>query len=248
MPTIRVAGNARLYYEIEGSGPLVFLLHGGTGTGAYDWEHLRGPLARNHRVVVPDMRGHGRSSDPEWLLGPEAVGDDMLALADHLGARPAATIAFSVGASSMLTLLLREPRATGALVAIAPSLHPRPDRVDDLVAGPWPRDLTELHHEHGTGPDHWLRLREQMARAFWRDFPTLTDEELATIATPLLAVWGDRDPIEPVETGLRLARAVMNGQLLVLPGAGHFIPRGRAAELVPVIERFLSRTSGQGDR
>ncbi len=247
MPSIDVAGNARLHYEIDGEGPLLFLLHGGTGTGTYDWEHLRGPLAGTHRVVVPDMRGHGRSSDPEWLLGPKAVGDDVLALADHLGERPAATIAFSVGASSMLTLLLREPEATGALVAIAPSLHPRPDRVDEVVAGRWPKDLTDLHHEHGTGADHWMRLREQMAREFWRDFPTLTDEELATISIPLLAVWGDRDPIEPVETGLRLARAVPNGQLLVLPGAGHFIPRGRAAELVPVIEHFLGRAAREGD-
>ena len=46
MPVIEVAGGARLHYEIEGDGPLLLLLHGGTGTGAYDWEHLRVPLAR----------------------------------------------------------------------------------------------------------------------------------------------------------------------------------------------------------
>ena len=63
MPVIEIAGRARLHYEIEGDGPLLLLLHGGTGTGAYDWEHLRVPLARGHRVVVPDMRGHGRSSE-----------------------------------------------------------------------------------------------------------------------------------------------------------------------------------------
>lgn len=241
MPVIEIAGDARLHYEIEGEGPLLLLLHGGTGTGAYDWEHLRTPLARRHRVVVPDMRGHGRSSDPEWLLGPDQVGDDILALIEHLGEAPAATVAFSVGATSMLKLLVRRPDATGAFVAIAPSLHARPDRVEGITSGPWPQGLVELRHEHGEGEGHWRKLRNRLAHAFWRDFPAFSDEQLASIPVPLLAVWGDRDPIEPVETGIRLARSVQQGELLVLPSAGHFIPRGRATELLPVLERFLER-------
>jgi pimeloyl-ACP methyl ester carboxylesterase len=241
MPVIDIAGGARLHYEIEGEGPLLLLLHGGTGTGEYDWGQLLPPLAERYRVVVPDMRGHGRSSDPEWLLGPDQVGDDVLALIDHLGEAPAATVAFSVGATSMLKLLVRRPDATRAFVAIAPSLHARPDRVEGITSGPWPQGLVDLHHEHGEGPGHWKKLRNRLAHAFWKDFPAFTDEQLASIPVPLLAVWGDRDPIEPVETGLRLARTVQNGELLVLPRAGHFIPHGRAEELLPVIEGFLER-------
>lgn len=246
MPFIEVAGGARLHYEVTGEGPLLLLLHGGTGTGAYDWEHLLPNLARRHRVVVPDMRGHGRSSDPEWLLAPDQVGDDVLALVAHLGETPAATIAFSVGATAMLKLLVRRPETTRTFVAIAPSLHARPDRVEGITSGPWPQGLVELRHEHGEGPGHWQKLRSRLAHTFWREFPAFSDEQLRSIPVPLLAVWGDRDPIEPVETGLRLARTVQRGELLVLPNAGHFIPRGRADELLPVVERFLARHLDSG--
>lgn len=241
MPTVDVAGNAQLHYEIEGEGPLVLLVHGGTGTGSYDWEHLRGPLAQRYRLLIPDLRGHGRSSDPEWLLGADQVGDDILALLDHVGARPVAAIAFSIGAASMLRLLSRRPDLTDAFVAIAPSLQSRPERVAGITSGPWPQGLVDLRHEHGEDAEHWKRLRNRLAKEFWQDFEAFTDEELALIPVPTLAVWGDRDPIEPVETGLRLARTMPAGEILVLPNAGHFIPRGRADELLPVLEHFLAR-------
>ncbi|MBM3678019.1 MAG: alpha/beta hydrolase [Actinobacteria bacterium] len=241
MPGLRTADGADLHFELEGEGPLLLLVHGGTGTGAYDWEHLRPALARSYRLLVPDLRGHGRSSDPGWLLGPEAIGDDVLALIDHVGERPVATVAFSIGAAAMLRLAIRQPAFTGALVPIAPSLHARPDRVEAVTTGPWPQGLVDLVHEHGEHGDHWKRLRNRLAQTFWRDFPEITDDELGSIAVPLLAVWGDRDPIEPVETGLRLARTVQRGQLLVVPDAGHFLMRTRAEELLLVLERFLAR-------
>jgi pimeloyl-ACP methyl ester carboxylesterase len=241
MPSFAAAGAARIHYDDEGSGPLVVLLHGGTGTGAYDWEFQRGPLSNRFRLVIPDMRGHGRSSDPEFLLGPEQIGEDLLGLIDHLGERPAAIVAFSVGATATLRLLCRRPDITDAFVTIAASLHARPDRVQGIVEGPWPSGLTALHHEHGSGPQHWRRLRERLSASFWRDFEAIDDDDLAGMTVPTLAVYGDRDPIEPVEIGLRIARAVPEGELLVLPGAGHFISRSHPEELNLHVLRFFER-------
>src|SRR5439155_1148029 len=87
----------------EGVGPLVMLVHGGTGTGAYDWEFQRGRLAQRYRLLVPDVRGHGRSNDPEWLLGIDQIGEDVLRLIDEVGERPAAVIAFSIDAGHFVT-------------------------------------------------------------------------------------------------------------------------------------------------
>jgi pimeloyl-ACP methyl ester carboxylesterase len=240
VPYIEAAGAARIYYEIEGEGPSVLLVHGGTGTSEYDWELQRDQLSEDYRLVLMDMRGHGRSNDPEWLLGIEQIGKDVVQLVDELGERPAAIIAFSVGASAVMRLLALEPDLTDAFVTIGPSPSPKPERVTQIDEGPWPQELIELRHEHGD-VDHWRRLRSRLVRSVWRDPAPMTDDELARIAMPTLVVAGDRDSIEPVETAVRICRALPRGELLVLPGAGHFAHRDRPEEFNAVVERFLAR-------
>jgi pimeloyl-ACP methyl ester carboxylesterase len=240
MPQIEAAGGARLYYDDEGSGPMVMLIHGGTGTGDYDWEHQRAPLARRYRVITPDLRGHGHSSDPQWLLGLEQVAQDTLALIDELGTRPAAIVSFSIGATAMLRLLCARPDLTDAFVCIGASRQGRPEDVPGIVAGGWPRELRALRHEHSEDPDHWRRLRERLATS-WATELALSDDDLHRVAIPTLVVCGDRDVIEPVESTLDLARTLPAGELLVLPGAGHFVSRDRPRELNACVEAFLDR-------
>jgi pimeloyl-ACP methyl ester carboxylesterase len=240
LPHIQAAGGARLHYEDEGAGPVVILIHGGTGTGAYDWEHQRPALARGHRVITPDLRGHGRSSDPEDLLGLDQIAQDVLALVDVLDCRPAAIVSFSIGATAMLRLLCRRPDVTDAFVAIGASRAGRPQDVPAIVGGPWPRELRALRHEHGADDEHWRRLRRRLAESWAHDL-ALSDEELDAITIPTLIVCGDRDAIEPVESALDLARALPAGELLVLPACGHFASRDRPVELNAALETFLSR-------
>ena len=51
--------------------------------------------------------------------------------------------------------------------------------------------------------------------------PLLTPVELHAIAAPTLVITGDRDPFVPVDDAWRLSRSVVDGRLLVVPGAGH---------------------------
>src|SRR5437879_5222865 len=62
MPIATVNG-IRMYYRQHGHGPLLVLLHGWPQTG-HCWRHLVGPLSQAYTVVVPDLRGYGRSSLP----------------------------------------------------------------------------------------------------------------------------------------------------------------------------------------
>jgi len=239
VPQLQAAGGAHLHYDDEGSGPLVLLVHGGTGTGAYDWEYQRRPLAGRYRVVTPDLRGHGRSSDPDGRLGIESIAADTVALIDALGVKPAAIVGFSIGATAMLHLLCSRPDVAGAFVAIGASRQGRPEDVPAIVGGPWPRALKALRHEHADDPRHWQRLRRALAES-WAAL-ALDDDSLRRIEIPTLVVAGDRDVIEPVETAIALARMLPAGELLVLPGAGHFAARDRPAELNAALEGFLER-------
>jgi pimeloyl-ACP methyl ester carboxylesterase len=72
----------------------LLVVHGGA-----DWDHsyLREPLSRlagTHRLVMPDLRGCGRSATglADWRYTPDAVVADLLALLDHLGARQVAVL------------------------------------------------------------------------------------------------------------------------------------------------------------
>jgi pimeloyl-ACP methyl ester carboxylesterase len=237
---LQLSDGARLHYRDEGAGAIVLLVHGGTGTGDYDWEFLRPELSRRYRVITPDLRGHGRSSDPQWRLSMDSIASDMVALTESLGERPRAVVAFSVGGSAMLRLLCRRPDMTDAFVGIGLSRIGDPTRVEAIVNGPWPSQLVALEHEHGAGTDHWRNLRRRMATT-WADDLSITDDELGKMTIPSLVVCGDRDRIEPVATAQSIARTLPAGELLVLPAAGHFVIRDRPEVFAAAVVDFLDR-------
>jgi pimeloyl-ACP methyl ester carboxylesterase len=235
---VRAADGATLFWEQEGDGPRVLLVHGGTGTGAYDWEYVREPLRRDHSLLVCDLRGHGRSSDPSGRLGLRQIGEDVETVLDAAGGCDA-IVAFSIGASAMLALLAHRPRLARALVSIGGSFRGDPERVPRIVSGPWPDELIALRHDHASDPDHWRRLRAAMA-ASWSELD-LSAAELAAIDVPTLVVAGDRDRVEPLQSALTLFHTLPRAELLVLPNCGHFVPREQPVQLAAGIDAFLQR-------
>lgn len=239
---MRAGDGATLVWEEEGEGPRVLLVHGGTGTGSYDWERMREPLRRGHRLLIPDLRGHGRSSDPGRQLSLRQIGADIETLLEAAGGCDA-IVGFSIGATAMLALLARrtgQGRLTRALVSIGGSVRGDPERVPGIISGPWPDELTALRHEHAADGDHWRLLRATLATSWARH--RLGERELAAIDVPTLVVSGDRDRVEPLSTALTLRDALPRADLLVLPACGHFVPRERPAELAAAITAFLDRT------
>jgi pimeloyl-ACP methyl ester carboxylesterase len=61
-PIVEVSG-AALHYEVRGDGPPLVLIHGGLVSGS-DWEPVVNELVGDFRVITPDSRGHGRSTNP----------------------------------------------------------------------------------------------------------------------------------------------------------------------------------------
>jgi pimeloyl-ACP methyl ester carboxylesterase len=81
---IETLNGVELYFEVHGSGAPLILLHGFTGC-SQDWSALIPNWSEHFQLIVPDLRGHGRSS---VLAGPFRHRDaaaDIIALLDHLG-------------------------------------------------------------------------------------------------------------------------------------------------------------------
>jgi pimeloyl-ACP methyl ester carboxylesterase len=74
----------RMHYVVQGSGPLVLLLHGWPQTW-YEWRAFVPPLAEQYTVVAPDLRGYGQSDKPTGGYDKRTMAADLRALARALG-------------------------------------------------------------------------------------------------------------------------------------------------------------------
>jgi len=74
----------RLHFRRGGHGPPVVLLHGWPQTG-HCWRHVAGPLAADHTVIVPDLRGYGSSDKPPSGFDKRTMAQDVSALVRALG-------------------------------------------------------------------------------------------------------------------------------------------------------------------
>lgn len=120
-----------LRYVDEGTGPAVVCVHGNPTWSLY-YRRLLRVLSADHRVIVPDHLGMGRSDMPseDWYgFDLAARVDDFAALMDHLGvgvSRPATLVVHDWGGAIALTWAARQPGRVGRLVVLNTAAFPRP--------------------------------------------------------------------------------------------------------------------------
>lgn len=217
----------KLHYRVRGEGPPLVLLHGFTGSGE-DWRHVfdLDALARRYRLIVPDLRGHGRSDNPSGAFTVRQCATDVLALMDGLGIERFRALGLSLGGNTLLHVATRAPVRVERMVLVSsPPYYPAQAR----------RIMATMTEETRTEAE-WAELRtrhllgDEQIRALWRhargfadscDDMNFTPPLLSTISAPTLVVYGDRDPLYPVELGLELYRSIPVSRLWVVPGGGH---------------------------
>ena len=237
----------RLFYEDRGDGEPLLLLHGGTGIGA-DWKLIftAGDPA-GFRVIVPDLRGHGQSTNPSREFTFRQAAHDVFALLDHLGVPRVKAIGLSMGAKTLLHMATQQRERIDAMVLVSATPYfPAPARsamaqlsVDGLSDAEW----AALRQRHVHGDDQIRMLFDQMRRLKdSHDDMAFTAPLLATITARTLIVHGDRDPLYPVELGLEMYRAIPASELWVVPNGGHGpIFGAMAAPFVAAALRHLRR-------
>lgn len=105
----------RMRYFVAGEGSPLVLVHG-LGGAASNWTELAPLLLPRHRVLVPDLPGHGGSSALPGVSGLEPYADRVAAVAEQEGLLPAPVVGHSLGGMVVLRLALRRPDAVQALV------------------------------------------------------------------------------------------------------------------------------------
>src|SRR6184192_285643 len=102
-------------YFVGGEGPPLLLVHG-LGGAASNWTELVPLLLERHRLLVPDLPGHGGSTALPAVSGLEPFADRVALVAEREGMLPAAVVGHSLGGMVVLRLALRRPDAVEALV------------------------------------------------------------------------------------------------------------------------------------
>ena len=112
------AGDVELHVAEAGEGPPIVLLHGWP-QHFYIWRHVIGPLAADHRVICPDLRGHGWSDAPRGDYAKATLAGDILALFDALELERAAVVGHDWGGWTSFLLALQAPERLSSLLALS---------------------------------------------------------------------------------------------------------------------------------
>ncbi|WP_367615312.1 alpha/beta fold hydrolase [Pseudomonas triticicola] len=106
-----------LHYEEYGHGAPLLLVHG-LGSSTLDWEMQIPALAAHYRVIVPDIRGHGRSDKPRERYSIAAFSADLLALIEHLRLGPVHYVGLSMGGMIGFQLAVDQPQVLKSLTIV----------------------------------------------------------------------------------------------------------------------------------
>ena len=125
MPNVNV-NDISLYYEESGEGEPLLFLHG-LGTDGRSWEYQRDFFAEQFRVIVVDVRGHGRSAQPPGPYSVSQFAADIFALLDHLQIDQFHLVGLSMGGMIGFQMAVDQPKRCKSLTIVnsGPELVPR---------------------------------------------------------------------------------------------------------------------------
>ncbi|MET9959515.1 alpha/beta hydrolase [Streptomyces sp. NPDC006326] len=235
----------RTWYEAEGAGDPLLLLHGGFCTNE-TWGAQRPDFAAEYHVFLPERRGHGRTPDVAGPLSYEAMADDTIAFIESVVGGPAHLVGWSDGGIVALLVAIGRPDLVRKVVAIganflpAPQSTAAPEALDDMAADG--DDLAFFREAYQAvspdGAEHWPVVVAKVADMI-RTQPTISTDALARISAPTLVLAGD-DDLVTLEHTVALYRAIPNSELAVVPGTSHGLPMEKPGQVNRLILDFLT--------
>ena len=231
--TLTVNG-VELYYEEVGRGAPLLLLHRYGACGSI-WEPHRDRLAQHRRLIIPDLRGHGRSGDGGAPFRHRDAALDLFALLDALGVDRFEAMGISSGGMTLLHMATQQPDRISAMVLIGATTHFGPEaraimqRSTPELLSPEQLAVWGACSVRGEGQTHTL-LRDFHAFKDVHDDMSFTEAGLSAITARTLIVHGDRDEFFPVAIATAMYRAIPRASLWVVPDGGHIPVFGARTE------------------
>lgn len=239
-----------MYYEVRGTGEPLLLLHGFGGCGS-DWAPLTDSLAARYQLIIPDLRGHGGSTNPSGSFTHRQAALDVFALLDRLNVPRIKAMGFSTGGMTLLHMATQQPGRIDAMVLVG-ATHYFPEQARAIMrgvgSGSVPTDVRERFARCATRGETQVRQLLAQFAGFTDsvDDMNFTAPYLGTIRARTLIVHGDRDEFFPVDIPVAMYSAIPHSALWIVPRVGHVpIFLSRAREFQEVVSAFLAGDSGR---
>lgn len=252
--TVTSPDGAELAVLVVGAqdGPTVVLSHCWTGDSRVWAPVARRLVARGHRVVLYDQRGHGGSTIGSDGLTIEALGSDLRAVLETLELHDVVLAGHSMGGMAIQAFAVGHPTAlrqrVAGLVLVATAAGGlarggRTDRLGPAVVAS--ARVARLMSDPRVGPhlvrggvgrhparshldatvQTFLATPPEVRSGFLRSIQTMDwHPRLAEVDVPAVVLVGSWDRLTTPRQGRRLADGLPDAELIVLPGAGHMLP------------------------
>lgn len=243
----------RLHVEERGSGsdPAVVLLHHGLGTERAWRAQIPFLVKAGYRVIAYDRWGYGHSDPREKLSMPYFEDDqaDLLALLERLEIDRAALVGHSDGGTIALYVAARHLERVSALATLAAHAFVEETMITSVqrVYGEYLTDedfRIRLHRRQGSNTEAvisgWYHGWFRAENRGWDMRP-----EIGKISCPALVMQGAKDDHGSQEQARDIAAAIPGAELVLLPGAGHMLPRENGDEVNRRLSLFLERVLKQ---
>jgi pimeloyl-ACP methyl ester carboxylesterase len=255
------SGGTEIFYEMTGDGPPLVLLHPFPVHHEF-WNALLPSLGQRYRLLLPDLRCHGRSGWTGSAATMEQHAGDLATLLDANQIKQAFFCGVSIGGYVLFEFWRRYRDRVRALVlcdtrAQADTPEGRTHRLaavaeiekkgaDDYLDGMVPKLLGETTRR--SRPDQAAHARQRMAVskpagicAALRGMAERPDSvpTLKTISVPTLIVVGEEDTLTPPPDAELMAREISGSRLLRIPRAGHYAPFEQPEKVVGELRKFL---------
>lgn len=248
-----------LHYEEYGNGTPLLLVHG-LGSSTLDWEKQIPALATRYRVIVPDVRGHGRSDKPRERYSIAGFSADLIALIEHLNLGPAHYVGLSMGGMIGFQLGVDQPQLLKSLCIVNSAPEVKLRSRDDywqwfkrwslmhaislrtigkalgskLFPKPEQADLRQKMAERWAKNDKHAYLASFNAIVGWG-----VQERLSKVTCPTLIVSADRD-YTPVALKENYVKLLPDARLVVIADSRHATPLDQPEHFNQTLLEFLS--------
>ncbi|MFX0018205.1 MAG: alpha/beta fold hydrolase [Promethearchaeota archaeon] len=239
-------GDIKIYYAIFGTGEPVFLLHGGM-VDYTSWFFQIKELAKYFRIITPDTRAHGRTTDSDKPLSYQLFASDISKLMEKLDIKKASFIGWSDGGCTSLVLGLDYPELVNKLVLIGtpynisnyyPDIFEQFGNVDPNNLPKGYKFIKKAYEKVASNPDNWPNLLKKGMDMALKE-PNFTLEQLKNIENPSLIIDGEKEQLYPLKAIQEMADAIPDARLEVIPGGTHLVLMEKPKLVNQLIVSFL---------